>query len=181
MEYIWTGPRPQGSVEVVTKKVWIVIGGIFIGLVVLTAAGAGGAYFYLQYRNASWLREALAAYDRGEWARSKGYFERYLPQDPKNAELLEKYANASLKLTSDRLGSQRAAVTAYQQILTYYPEREDVRQLLIDLYIKLSAWSTLDYYTRDWLRRTPDDDTILYFNALALDNMGSIDEAMKGY
>ncbi len=164
-----------------TKKIWIVLGGIFIGLVVLTAAGASGAYFYLQYRNASWLREALAAYDKGEWARSKGYFERYLPQDPKNAELLEKYANASLKLTYDRLGSERAAVTAYQQILTYYPEREDVRQHLIDLYIKLSAWSTLDYYTRDWLRRTPDDDTILYFNALALDNMGSIDEAMKGY
>lgn len=163
------------------KKVWLIVGGVFVGLLVLAAAGTGGVYFYLEYRNASWLREATAAYDKGEWARAKGYFERYLPQDPKNAELLEQYADASMKLTYDRLGSLRAAVTAYQQILTYYPERDDVRKHLIDLYIKLSAWSTLDYYTRDWLRRAPDDETVLYYNALALDNMGSIDDAMKGY
>ncbi|MCC6796765.1 MAG: tetratricopeptide repeat protein [Candidatus Hydrogenedentes bacterium] len=164
-----------------TKKIWLIVGVVVIALIVLAAAGAGGAYFYLEYRNASWLREATTAYDKREWARAKGYFERYLPQDPKNAELLEKYADASMKLTYDRLGSLRAAVTAFQQILTYYPERDDVREDLIELYIKLSAWSTLDYYTRDWLRRAPDDETILYYNALALDNMGSIDEAMKGY
>lgn len=164
-----------------TKKVWIIVASVSAALILLAVAGAGGVYFYLEYRNASWLREAVAAYEKGEWARAKGYLERYLPQDPKNAELLEKYADASMKLTYDRMGSLRAAVTAYQQILTYYPERDDVRRHLIDLYIKLSAWSTLDYYTRDWLRRAPNDEAILYYNALALDNMGSIDDAMKGY
>lgn len=163
------------------KRIWIWVAASFAVVVALAAAITGGGYLYLQHRNATWLNDALTAYDKGEWARAKGYFERYLPQDPKNADLLMKYADACLNLTMDRGGSLHAAATAYQQILTYHPDTPDVRQKLIELYVKLDAWSTLEYYTRDWLRRAPEDPDLAYYNALALDRMGRLDDAMKTY
>lgn len=163
------------------KRIWIWVAASFAVVAVLATAITGGGYLYLQHRNAAWLNDALMAYDKGEWARAKGYFERYLPQDPKNADLLMKYADACLKLTADRGGSLRAAATAYQQILTYHPDTPGIRQKLIDLYVNLDGWSTLEYYTRDWLRRAPEDPDLAYYNALALDRMGRLDDAMKAY
>lgn len=163
------------------RKYWVIAGVAVLTLVALGAAAVGGAYLYLQHRNKTWLREALSAYEKGEWERAKGYFERYMPQDPRNADLLMKYADASLRLRSNRTGALQSASTAYLQILTHYPERHDVRALLIDLYTKLSAWSTLRYYTDEWLLRDPDNDDLLYYNALALDRLGIHEEAVEAY
>lgn len=163
------------------RKTLILVASTLVAVLLFAAAGVGGAYLYLDRRNRGWLRDAIDAYDKGEWARAKGYLERYLPQDPKNADLLLKYAHACTQLTEDRIGSLRAAATAYQQTLTYYPDRRDVRQMMIDLNVKLSAWSTLEYFTRDWLRRDSGNEVYIYYHALSLDRMGKIDEAMAGY
>ncbi|NUM54712.1 MAG: tetratricopeptide repeat protein [Candidatus Hydrogenedentes bacterium] len=163
------------------RKTVIILAVLLASVVAIGAVAVGGAFLYLEYRNRAWLHDALAAYDNGEWARAKGLLERYLPQDPKNSDLLLKYADACSRLTEDRIGSLRAAATAYQQILWYHPGRDDVRQKMVDLNVKLSAWSTLEYFTRDWLRRAPGNADYLYYSALALDRMGKIDEAMAGY
>ncbi|MDZ4860909.1 MAG: tetratricopeptide repeat protein [Candidatus Hydrogenedentes bacterium] len=163
------------------KKFWIILLSVVVGGAILAAAGAGGAMLYLKNRNAGWLRDALAAYDAGHWESAKGFLERYIPQDPKNADLLLKYADACSHITNDRSGCLLAAATAYQQILTHHPGNEEVRHKLIDLYIKLSAWSTLRYYSGEWLVAAPEDEFVRYYHAIALDRMGLQDEALAAY
>ncbi|GMU92145.1 MAG: hypothetical protein AMXMBFR4_12030 [Candidatus Hydrogenedentota bacterium] len=150
--------------------------------VVLLAVGAfAGVNLYLARRNQNWLSEAQEAYKRGDWIHAKGCYERYLPQDPSNIALLLQYADACLNIRPNRLAMLQNAATAYQQILTYEPDNRDVRAKLIDLYSKIGAWSTLEYYTNEWLSRTPDDASLQYHHAIALDRMGRRDEAMREY
>ena len=60
----------------------------------LAGLTALGGYLALQYRNAQWLAEAEAAYAAGDWALAKSMYERYIPQEPGNTELLRTYADA---------------------------------------------------------------------------------------
>ncbi len=164
-----------------TRKSWIVLGVLGLLVVIGGAVGAIGVYVYIQQRNATWLGDAEAAYAKGDWFNARVNFERYIPQDPKNESLLLKYATACENIVKNRQGALQGAATAYQQILTYNPGNTDVRSKLIDLYVRMNEWGTLEYYTAEWLRDAPDDPTLSYYRALALDRSGRRDEAIEAY
>ncbi|HRK33814.1 MAG TPA: tetratricopeptide repeat protein, partial [Candidatus Hydrogenedentes bacterium] len=163
------------------RKIWIALLGTVVILALMAGGVVAGWLIYQKKRNDGWLRDALVAYESQQWERAKGLFERYIPQEPKNEELLLKYADTCKRMQKDRAGSLQGAATAYVQILTHYPDNDKVRHELIDVYAKLGVWSTLRYYTAEWLIRDPNDQYVRYYHALALDRMGLRDEAIAAY
>ncbi len=156
-----------------------------VGAIVLIAVLAVGAYFglemYIAHRNQQWLAEADAAYDSGDWQLAKNYFERYIPQDKDNVELLLRYADACQRVLNGRVAALQGAATAYQQVLTLDPDNREIREKLLRLYKKMGAWGNLEYYTEEWLSSHPDDPELRYDHALALDRLGRRDEAIEEY
>ncbi|MCC6488425.1 MAG: tetratricopeptide repeat protein [Candidatus Hydrogenedentes bacterium] len=163
------------------RSIWKwLVGGLTLLLALGITAWAGlGAY--LHHRNATWLEEAEAAYAAGDWTLAKHRFERYLPQDRTNTNLLLKYADACRHIAANRVQSLQSACVAYLQILSQDPSNLDVRGQLLDLYLDMSAWGNIEYYARQWLASNPQDPDLRYYVALALDRMGQRDEAMENY
>ena len=64
--------------------------GLLLAVASLALAGlaAVAGYLALEYRNAQWLAEAEAAYAAGDWPLAKSMYERYIPQEPGNTDLL---------------------------------------------------------------------------------------------
>lgn len=164
-----------------TRKIWIGLGVLAVLAVFGGIASAAGLYLYIQHRNATWLNDAETAYSQGDWSKAKVNYERYMPQDPRNEELLLKYATACENLIPNRQSALSGAATAYQQILTYNPGNEEVRTRLIDTYVRMNEWGTLEYYTAEWLRSAPENPVLLYYHALSLDRIGRRDEAVEAY
>ncbi|MBX7258087.1 MAG: tetratricopeptide repeat protein [Candidatus Hydrogenedentes bacterium] len=164
-----------------TRKIWIVLGVLVVLSILGAAAGAVGVYLYIEHRNATWLRDAETAYAQGDWQKAKVNYERYMPQDPRNEELLLKYAKACESLIPNRQSALKGATTAYQQILGFNPGNTDVRTKLIDTYVRMNDWGSLEYYAAEWLRNAPDDPVLGYYHALALDRTGRRDEAVEAY
>ncbi|GMV90695.1 MAG: hypothetical protein AMXMBFR82_04730 [Candidatus Hydrogenedentota bacterium] len=153
--------------------------------VILLAVLGVGAFFglqaYIEQRNRAWLAEADAAYEAGEWQLAKNYYERYIPQDKENIDLLLRYADACENLLSNRVGSLQSAAVAYLQILTYHPDRTEYRAVLLELYKQMGAWGNVEYYVKEWLRDDPENEDLQYNLALALDRLGRRDEAIDAY
>jgi tetratricopeptide (TPR) repeat protein len=158
---------------------WVVFGAIL--LVVLGIGAYASLRVYIQQRNQGWLEEADAAYEAGEWQLAKNYYERYIPQDKENLDLLIRYADACQRLQSNRVGALQSAAVSYLQILTFHPDKIEYRSVLLDLYKKMGSWGDVEYYATEWQNDDPDNRELKYNHALALDRLGRRDDAIAEY
>lgn len=153
----------------------------FLVLVALAATGAMGYKYLKHQRLLDAFDQAEIHFQNGEWMAAKRRYAFYLSSDRTNNSVLRKYAEASERLTADRSGTLRDASVAYYQISLNDPSDASVVEELIRIHTKRRAWGDLQFFSKLFLQDMPDNETLLYHRALALDKLGRWDEAVEAY
>lgn len=164
-----------------SRRIWIILAVVLVAMVVL-AAGAGGALLLRrQYQERKWHRQAEEAFERGEWRIARTYYEWYLSRQGRDTEALDRYAQANLNMVDGRVDALRRAAMAYNQIRQHDPEREDIKDKLMELQMKLGSWGDVLYFSDLFLATRPDDADLLHYRAVATDRGGRRDAAITEY
>ena len=153
----------------------------FFVLVSLAATGAIGYGFLKQQRLLNAFDQAEIDFQNGDWYAAKRGYAFYLSSDRTNNAVLRKYAQASERLIVDRSDMLRDAGVAYYQISLNDPSDASAVDELIRIHTTRRAWGDLHFFSKLFLQDRPDDETLLYHHALALEKLGRWDEAVQAY
>ena len=171
----------------VSRRVWKILIIALIGMGLLAAAGAAGAFFLLQYREYRFLRRAEENFAKSQWNEAKRNYAWYLTKHPDDVAALEKYAEACSNILPDRRGSLRDVARAYFQIAIHDPSNDNLILKLLRFQQKHFFWEEVEYSASYFLRQRPEGgppgirDVLRYYHALALDRMGRQKDAIDEY
>lgn len=155
---------------------------ILVGLLVAVAASVvGGTFAYLRYRDARTLTRANEAYDAQDWRVAKLNYVRYLMKHPEATELLHNYADASMHVRINRPSAVKDAGEAYLRLARENPDDGAAREFAIDFLRVHGLWNQLEYVTSEYLKSSPEEESLVYHHALAMDRQGRTREAIKAY
>jgi predicted Zn-dependent protease len=155
-----------------------------VALVLLSLSGAAAYYGMRWHRDQQLIATKAHAenlYERGEWLVAKRNFALYLQRFPKDVETLERYAEASMRISDNRVPSLRDAGKAYLQILQIDPKNIPTQDKFLALQDELGEASALEYYSELYLRDRPDDPMLLNYRARAVDALGRNEDAISAY
>lgn len=157
-------------------------------LAVLAALAVGGAVAgvfgflaYVERNQAKRLAEAEAYFSGGEWGKAKSTFAVHLLSNPDDANALEKYAEASLNMTSDRRRAIRDAGRAYFELAQLDPDNVERQDRVVEFYERYGLWDDVEYTTGFFMQYRPDDPYLKFKNAYARQVMGQTTEAIDIY
>ncbi len=164
-----------------SRKYWIILG-VLIGLIVVGSAAAGFGYLqFRKQRTAGYLAAANKAFEAQDWSAAKQNYRRYLSKDRLNIEILRKYAHAASQITDDRFLALGDVSKAYYQIADADPDDAESLRTLMELQETRGNWSDLEYYSSYFLDVRPDDPMLLYYQAVAWDQLDRVDLAETAY
>ena len=164
-----------------SKRFWIVLFALFFIAGGVAAAGAMG-YVYVKHRRVLHAYEnAERAFEAGEWEAAKMGYAYYLGSDSGNNAVLRKYAEASLRQTRDRDRALQDAAVAHYQIALNDPTDTEAIETLIGIHLRRRAWGDLEFFSKLFLEQRPDNESIEYHHALALDRMNRWEDAVEAY
>lgn len=163
-----------------SRNIWILLTAAFLLLVLLGAGAVGGLFWYRQHRSEQAYARAEEFYAKGEWNLAKANYAHYISKNPEDVETLEKYADAALRIPSERDTNLVHASSAYMQIIQHTGDPAYMAKLL-ELQERRGAWQDLEYYADLFERNHGSSDTLRYYRALALELQERDDEAIEAY
>ncbi|MFC1734648.1 tetratricopeptide repeat protein [Candidatus Hydrogenedentota bacterium] len=163
------------------KKWIIILVALVIGGLIACAFGAGGYFWYKEYRLRQTLSIGEAAYARGDWSLARRSFGMYLRKHPKDIDLLVKYADCCYHIPDDRASMLRDARVAYNQIARMDPGNIDAVKRLVSFCHSIGAWRELEYYSTHYLQLNPEQTWLRDYRAIALDELGRTQEAIDAF
>ena len=164
-----------------SKRVWIVLFVLLFVVGGMAAAGVMG-YVYVKHRRVlNAYENAERAFEAGEWEAAKMGYAYYLGSDSGNNAVLRKYAEASLRLTRDRNHALQDAAVAYYQIALNDPGDTRAIETVVGLHLRRRAWSDLEFFSKLFSEQRPDNESLKYHHALALDHMDRWEDAVEAY
>lgn len=164
-----------------SRKVWI--GLAIVGLVgVLLAGGAAaGLFLYRQHQEREWLANAREYVAEEEYGVATSNYVNYLARKPRDTEVLREYIEANLQRTDNRANALQDAITGYMQLLRYEPGDQEAQEELADLLYETESWGRLEFQMQRQLQENPDDEEARYMQALAVDNLDRVQDAIDLY
>ena len=163
-----------------SRRKWFILVGIPVVLAILAGSGAG--YFLLrEYRDRSHLAAAEKAVAEGRFWEARREYAYYLSKNRGDLEVLAKYAKASEAISVNRRGAVRDAGSAYFRIARETPNDSQAVKMSLDFYRKHASWPELLYAADHFLGQKPDDYHLLYYKAIALDQLLRKQDAIDAY
>ncbi len=163
------------------KKWWILIG-ICVVLLGTCIVGAIGYFFLLpQYRINQAFQRAESAYEQGLWVAARNNYAMYLTMNQDDTATLEKYADASSKITSNRRRALQDTGSAYFRLAQKNPDDISSIMRVVDHYRIRRMWADLEYVSSYFLRYVGDNPRLAYYRAVALERMGRTADAINAY
>ena len=167
-----------------SRKAWIISGIVLLTLMLLAAAGAGGLFLMLHFRDQRRIRLAEEAFSAKDWRAARTYLSWHLAKHPDDVSSLLKYAEASANVLTNRRDALRDAGRAYFQIALKNPQDDEALRRVLRYSQDHQQWEQLEYSAAYFLRLRANDamaPTLRYHRALALDRMGNQKEAIDNY
>ncbi len=164
-----------------SKKIWFLITGVV--LLLLLGVAAVGAFFFLwpQYRagqNLALANEAAAANRVGE---AKRLFREYLYINPDDVEILQRYADLCLSQLDNRRRNLTEAGQAYYNLMEKAPSGGERRDQLMEFYRRHQFWDDLDSLASSVLRAEPDRLDVAYLQAISIHEQGRTNDAIEAF
>jgi len=154
---------------------------VVIILVLVAGSLVGGAFLarYVRSRiiSADALAEGNAAYEAGRWNDACKHFAEYLSRNPRDADIMAKYAEANLSIEPLKAANLGAAIDAYRRVLRVRPEREEAYVSLARLYRFTGDHAELGYTADRLLEHKPGDLRARLWKAQALAAQGKTAKA----
>lgn len=164
-----------------SRKQWTVLI-VAITLSALVIALVIAALIILpDYKAQQNLKRATASFAKEEWRRARNDYEWYLREHLDDEVALTNYAYASQHIIRDRRSTLGKVGKAYFQLAILNPQDDEARKRLIDFYHKNKFWSDLAHVTGYFRRDDPDDPDLLYYEAIAFDQLGRSADAIDRY
>jgi len=114
------------------------------------------------------LAAGKAALEKKDWRAASKHLREYLSRCPTDGEMLQKCAEANLKVRPLEPGNVGVAIDAYRRLLRLDPQKDFVYEQLAKLYTSIGNFEELDYIARQRLERIPDDPQATVWLARAL-------------
>ncbi|HEY3246505.1 MAG TPA: tetratricopeptide repeat protein, partial [Phycisphaerae bacterium] len=131
---------------------------ILVAVTFLVGAGLVAGY-YVRKRSLAdrALMQAQAAVQCQDWPAASRHLRQYLEKYPRDAEQLERYAQAQLSVRPLEAGQIAGAIGAYRQLLRLRPGDTEVCRQLARLYAALGEHANAAYVCRQRLAVDPTD------------------------
>lgn len=164
-----------------SRKLWLLIAGVVILLLLGVAAISAFFFLWPQYRagqNLALAKEAAAANRVGE---AKRLFKEYLYINPNDVEVLQTYANLCLSQLDNRRRNLTEAAQAYYSLMEKAPSRKEPRDKLMAFYRQHQFWDDLDSLAASALKAEPGRHEVLYLQAVAIHEQGRTNDAIEKF
>ncbi len=104
------------------------------------------------------LVEGKKAYEQGRWEQAAHRFGQYLGMNPNDVEILQKYADAHLRIRPLKKGNIQQAIGAYRNILINELDNNEAAINLIQIYMQQRLTGESINIANDFLSRTGKPD-----------------------
>ena len=162
-----------------SRKLWFLITGVVVVLLLGVAAVCAFFFLWPQYRagqNLALANEAAAANRVGE---AKRLFREYLYINPSDIEVLESYAELCLRQLENRRRNLTEAGQAYYNLMEKDPSGGERRTKLMEFYRQHQFWDDLDSLASSTLRDDADRLDAAYLQAIAIHEQGRTNDAIE--
>ncbi len=150
-------------------------------LAVVLAVGVGG-YGFHKYRKRTMIRQAhaagLTAYEAGKWTEAANQLGRYLAANPRDVDVLTKYADAQMQRRPQSKGSVQQAASALESILRIDRGQPAASEKLVRFYLAMRAPIDAERVARAWSEAHPQDMEAKRLLAAGLIPQQKFDEAV---
>ncbi|MGN6370708.1 MAG: tetratricopeptide repeat protein [Phycisphaerae bacterium] len=155
---------------------------ILTGVVAITAAGGTlvvvrkqrTARYYAQLR-----KEGLAEYAANDYKGALNHLASYIRRSPDDSEALYACAESRLHVEEANHSELPAAIGLLRRFVDLNPDRKDVREELLQLYLKVGFFTETISTSDQILTYAPKDPQALICRARALFYLRKYDEALK--
>ena len=167
----------------VVKKCGAVNKKVLIVLILVTIAIVGSLFTARQVRRSIISKMELdagnTAYENKDWKNAYKHYQEYLGRNPKDVEILKKYAKAHLAVRPLEAKNILQAIGAYRNLLLLEPSNEEIYKELTKLYGGTGNIEELAYISQMEMDHFPDDIDAPAWRAEALINLKKTDEARE--